>query len=93
MQYYPNLQFKEPFLQSAAIQITLNHVPITIASAYCPPRHNISPIMFDDYFSTLGHNFIVGGDLNVKNIDWGYHSNNSKGISLKQIALKSKTSP
>jgi hypothetical protein len=87
MLYYLQTQFKEPFLQSAAIQITLNHVPITIASVYCPLRHNISTIMFDDYFSTLGHNFIVGGDLNAKNIDWGCHSNNPKGISQKQISL------
>jgi len=30
----------EDYLQACAISINLNHIPITISAAYCPPRHN-----------------------------------------------------
>lgn len=35
-----------------------------------------------DYFSTLGHNFIIGGDFNAKHINWGCRVNNPRGMVL-----------
>lgn len=72
------------FLQAAIVNINLNHVPITVAAAYCPPKHKITPSQFDSFFNSLGRYFIVGGDLNAKNQTWGCHSTNPKGHSLFQ---------
>jgi len=72
------------FLQAAIVHINLNHVLITVVAAYCPPKHKITPQQFDSFFNSLGHYFIVGGDLNAKNQSWGCHSTNPKGRSLFQ---------
>lgn len=72
------------FLQAAIVNINLNHVPITVAASYCPPKHKITPSQFDSFFNSLGRYFIVGGDLNAKNQTWGCHSTNPKGHSLFQ---------
>lgn len=55
------------FLQAAILNINLNHLPITVAAAYCPPKHKTTPSQFDSFFNSLGRYFIVGGDLNAKN--------------------------
>lgn len=66
----PCPQFKGNVLQFVVIQITLNHILIPVAFAYCPSkRHNIYFTIFEEYFSTLGRNFIFGGGLNAENIN------------------------
>jgi hypothetical protein len=72
------------FLQAAIINIHLNHMPITIAAVYSPPKHKISPERFESFFNSLGHYFIVDSDLNAKNQSWGCNSTNPKGCSLFQ---------
>lgn len=37
-------------------------------------------------FNSLGHYFIVGGDLNAKNQFWGCHTTNPKERTLLQLA-------
>lgn len=82
--------YTEPHIQANSIQITLDHTPITITSTYCPPRHTISPLQFELFFDSLGNNFIVGGDLNAKQMQWGCHSNSPRGNSLYQIINNKK---
>ncbi|KAE9522815.1 hypothetical protein AGLY_016777 [Aphis glycines] len=72
------------FLKAAIVNINLNHVPITVAAVYCFPKHKITPQQFDSFFNSLGHYFIVDGDLNAKTQTWGCHSTNPKGRSLFQ---------
>jgi exonuclease III len=84
LEFTPAPIVNNDFLQAAIINIHLNHVPITIAAAYCPPKHKILPEQFKSFFNSLGHYFIVGGDLNAKNQSWGCHSINPKGHSLFQ---------
>lgn len=72
-------QFQKDYIQASGIQITLNNTPLNIFAVYCPPRHNITSNQFNDFFLTLSHTFIIGGDLNTKNIQWGYRVNNSRG--------------
>lgn len=46
--------------------------PITITAVYCPlPKYSITPGQFKDFFNTLGHRFLAGGDCNVKHPYWG----------------------
>jgi hypothetical protein len=71
-------------MKVAIINIHLNHVPITIAAVYCPPKHKISREQFESFFNSLYHCFIVSGDLNAKNQSWGCHSTNPKERSLFQ---------
>lgn len=64
LSFSPLQNFTREYLQSYAVTVKLNN--ITIASIYCPPRHNISASQFNDYFSTINSNFIIGGDINAK---------------------------
>jgi hypothetical protein len=72
--FTPCLSIQENFIQAAILSIKLNHTPITIAATYCPPKHKITPLQYENFFYSLGHYFIVGGDLNTKNQSWGYPS-------------------
>ncbi|KAE9538150.1 hypothetical protein AGLY_006122 [Aphis glycines] len=78
-------QISEPHIQSFTIQITLDHSPISISAAYCPPNQIISTLLFEQFFNSLGNYFIVGGDLNAKHTQWGCHSNSPRGNSLRQV--------
>lgn len=77
--------FCQPYLQSCAININLNNVPITIAALYSPPKHKITNQILTDYFLTLNHNFIVGGDYNAKHLSWGCRTNNPRGLVLQNF--------
>ncbi|KAL0107445.1 hypothetical protein PUN28_015783 [Cardiocondyla obscurior] len=44
---------------------------LVISAVYCPPRYLNSQKQFEDFFSTLGERFIVGGDFNAKHTHWG----------------------
>lgn len=82
-QSLPN--FCQPYLQSCALTIKLNSIPITIAAIYSPPKHKITNQILTDYFSTINHNFIVGGDFNAKHLSWGCRANNPRGLVLKNF--------
>ena len=71
LSFAPLQNFSQEYLQSCAVYIKLNNIPITIAPVYCPTRHNISSTLFLDYFSSFTSNFIVGGDINAKHQAWG----------------------
>jgi len=72
-------------LQSCALTIKLNSIPITIAAIYSPPKHKITNQILTDYFSTINHNFIAGGDFNAKHQSWGCRANNPRGLVLKNF--------
>jgi hypothetical protein len=87
-QILPN--FCQNFLQSCAILININNIPVTIAALYSPPKHNVTFADFNNYFCTFGNNFIVGGDFNAKHQSWGYQTNNPRGFVLRDVACKKK---
>lgn len=90
--YTPCQSIQENYLQSAILTIKLNHIPVTIAATYFPPKHKITLIQYEHFFNSLGHYFIVGGDLNAKNQFWGCHTTNPKGRTLLQLANLKKYS-
>ena len=90
--YTPLPNFHTNHIQSCAVSLLLNNIPITIAAAYCPPKHRISPDQFTEFLSTLNNNYIVGGDLNAKHIQWGCRASNPRGNSLLQTVYHSNIS-
>jgi len=82
LQYQYLTNFCQLYLQSCAILLYLNNIPTKIAAIYSPPRHNMNIQNYVDYFSTLSHNFIIGGDYNAKHINWGCRANNPRGLVL-----------
>ncbi|KAE9524515.1 hypothetical protein AGLY_015103 [Aphis glycines] len=69
-------------LQSCAIIVKLNNIPITIAAIYSPPKHKITVQNYTNYFNTVGNNFIIGGDFNAKHHSWGCRATNPSGSVL-----------
>ena len=87
-QILPN--YCQSFLQSCEILININNIPITIAALYSPPKHTVTIANFNNYFSTFGNNFIVGGDFNAKHQSWGCRANNPRGLVLRDVACIKK---
>jgi len=87
----PLTPYSENYLQATNISISLeNHNSITISSIYCPPGAKITTENFKNYFSSLGQQFIAGGDLNSKHPTWGNKSACTRGRTLNYV-LTSKT--
>ena len=84
LKYIPLPNFISDDIQSCAISLLLNNIPITFAAVYCPPKHKISPARFTEIFSTFNNNYIIGGDLNAKHQQWGCRASNPRGNSLLQ---------
>lgn len=89
----------EDFLQAAIITLKTNHISISIAATYCPPKHRITTLQYQQFFMSLERYFLVGGDLNAKNPAWGCHTQNPKGqalhhlINIKNFKVLSPTNP
>jgi len=54
---------KKSYLQATNIKIKINHLNVTISSAYFPPGQKISEPKLQSFFQSLGSSFIIGGDL------------------------------
>lgn len=76
-------EYRTCHLQATTIEVQDWHGPLVISATYCPPRHRITNDMFTDYFLTLGHRFISGGDWNAKNQFFGSRKTVPKGRALK----------
>ena len=74
--------YKTPHIQATSVSVHDTNGPVTITSLYSPPRHSIHSNQYSDFFKSLGHKFIVGGDFNAKHSLWGSHSLNPKGREL-----------
>jgi len=79
------LIIKEDFLQATINTLKINLISISIAATYCPPKHKITTLQYQQFFTSLEHYFIVGGDLNAKIPTWGYHSQNPKFQALLHL--------
>jgi len=77
-------------LQSVSIQIFLNHVPLILASVYCPPSQKIITQDFAQLFNSLGKKFIAGGDFNSKHPLWGCRYTSPRGKILHKTITDHK---
>lgn len=60
----------------------LNHIPLTISSAYCAPSQKIKANDFIHCFNSLGNNFLSGSHFNSKHTTWGSRITNTRGRAL-----------
>lgn len=76
----PNYQTEH--IQATSIQITDWIGPLTITSAYLPPRFRLRKNEFVTFFSSLGNRFVVGADYNAKHVRWGSRLTTPRGREL-----------
>lgn len=76
--FTPCPSIQENFLQAVILTVKLNQTQITIAATYCPLKHKLTPIQYENIFHSLGHYFIVGGELNFIYQSWSCHTSNPK---------------
>lgn len=77
-----------PTSQSTTIEVTINHTPIKMSSAYFPPSLPITLQQLELFLQSLGRYFLVGGDFNSKHSQWGCISKKQKGKMLHSIITK-----
>ena len=82
IKHYELNKYEEESIQATCIVVEDWLGPLTIASVYCPPRHTISQLQFNDFYNSLGNRFIAGGDYNAKHQYWGSRLNNTRGKNL-----------
>jgi len=82
LKFHPLTNFSQNHIQSCAISITLNNIPIVIAAVYSPPKHLITDTNLTEYFDTFPNNIIAGGDFNAKYQSWGCRVTNPRGNLL-----------
>jgi hypothetical protein len=46
-------------------------VGLLILAVYFPPKYIVKQEQLEDFYNTLGHQFIAGGDYNAKHTIWG----------------------
>jgi exonuclease III len=83
--HYQLQGYAENHLQATSIKVLTLPYELTISSVYCPPKHNVKQEQFEQYFSTLGHKFLAGGDYNYKNFLWGSRLTTPKGRELANL--------
>ena len=66
VKHFAQEEIKKKFLQATII--TYNSTDFNIVAAYCPSRHNIKEIQFEEILRKLGSRFIIEGDFNTKHI-------------------------
>lgn len=75
-------------IQSSVVAINFNNHTVHLSSIYCPPRVIPDKETFLTLFRHLGHNFILGGDLNSKHPIWGSRITSQRGRALHQAIVE-----
>lgn len=83
--------FTHSYLQAAGVKIKTGCGDVNVYAVYFPPRHTVLCPDYEDFFSQLGPQFIVGGDYNAKHPWWGSRIINPKGRELYKCATKNTT--
>lgn len=82
VKHYVNKEICEDYIQITSIIVYLNNTELTLAAAYCPPRHSMKQKRFSEVFKQLSNRFILGGDYNAKHTTWGSRLITTKGREL-----------
>jgi hypothetical protein len=64
--------YSQHFLQASSVSVKDLVGFLTILAVYLPHRCTVKQERFDDFYSTLGHWFITGGDYNAKYASWRF---------------------
>lgn len=68
--------------QATTITLLMKGVRTSFTSVYSPPRHNIKIEQYTRLINCHKYKFIMGGDFNAKNIQWGSRLTTTKGREL-----------
>jgi hypothetical protein len=69
IKYHPQSSSKQDFLEATSVSVEDSDGPLTISAVYLPPKHAIKQEQLEEFYNSLGHWFIAGGDY--KHTDWG----------------------
>lgn len=83
-------EFKTAHLQATSIMVYDKQGSLILSAVYCPPKHKLKDHHFTEYFRTLGHRFVCGGDWNAKNTHWGSRLTLPRGKEMKQSLDKNR---
>jgi hypothetical protein len=50
--------------------VKMTQYELAVAEVYCSPKYNRQKEKFKDFFQTLEHKFVAGGDYNSKHTLW-----------------------
>jgi len=76
LKHHLGTAYSEEHSQATSIVLEDQMGEITVTAVYnSPPKHNIKTIEYEQFFQTLGHRFIAGGDYNAKKHVLGRQNN------------------
>jgi hypothetical protein len=87
LKHHLGTAYSEEHIQATSIVLEDQMGEVTVTAVYSPPKHNIKTIEYEQFFRTLGHRFIAGGDYNAKNTCWGARTT-TKGRELHNAMRK-----
>jgi hypothetical protein len=74
--------YSKNFLQATSVSVEDLVNLLTISAVYLPPRDKVKQEQLEDFYNTLGHQFVAGGDYNAKHTDLGSRLITSRGHEL-----------
>jgi exonuclease III len=84
IQHHQLCNYSQDFLQATSVTIQDTAGFLTISAVYLPAKHTVKQEQLEDYYNTLGHQFITGGDYNAKHTDWVSRLTSPRGREIKQ---------
>ena len=84
LQHYELLEWCIEEYQVKTVNVTFENLEISFGAVYSPPPTKPDIEQYLQLFASAGNRFILGGDLNAKNISWGSRKTCVKGRRLKE---------
>jgi hypothetical protein len=66
IQHHPLNPYNQAFIQATSVAVGDTTGLLTFSTAYLPPKHTIHEDQMEEYYYTLRHRFIAGGDYNAE---------------------------
>jgi hypothetical protein len=61
---------------------------LTICDVYLPTKHTVKQEQLEDFYNTLGHQFIAGSDYNAKHTEWRSRLTSPRGREILRTIEK-----
>jgi hypothetical protein len=71
IKHHPLPNYSRDYLQATSVSVVDSVGHLTITAVYLPPKHTVCKAQLKDVYTTLGAQFIAGGDYNAKHTAWG----------------------
>jgi hypothetical protein len=71
IKHYLQSSYKQNFLHAISVLVEDSDGPPTISAVYLPPKHALKQEQLEEFYNSLEHRLIAGGDYNAKHTDWG----------------------